>query len=94
MIVFDRYEFSWPASISGSFQATVELANKDKVHLESCIEDLTASNRQAARDRDEISQRFVTARERVVELEDCLKQAEQELKRNAEALRVCLILVR
>ncbi|KAA0197941.1 hypothetical protein FBUS_05513 [Fasciolopsis buskii] len=73
---------------SRTLRATVELANKDKVHLESCIEDLTASNRQAARDRDEISQRFVTARERVVELEDCLKQAEQELKRNAEALRM------
>ncbi|KAF5395988.1 hypothetical protein PHET_11331, partial [Paragonimus heterotremus] len=68
--------------------ATVELANKDKVHLEACIEDMTAANRQAIREREELVQRSASLRERLLEVEDKLKQAEHEIKRNTETIRV------
>ncbi|VEL37273.1 unnamed protein product [Protopolystoma xenopodis] len=69
-------------------QATVELANKDKVHLESCIEDLTAAHRQVVRDRDDLSSRNTGLRDRITELEGETKQLDNEVKRNAESLRV------
>ncbi|CAL8095609.1 unnamed protein product [Calicophoron daubneyi] len=70
-----------------TLRATVELANKDKVHLESCIEDLTAAHRQAARDRDEMAQRCKALNDQLSDLETGLKQADIDMKRGAEALR-------
>ncbi|VDN26957.1 unnamed protein product [Dibothriocephalus latus] len=67
--------------------STVEVANKDKLKLESCIEELTTANRQLARDRDDLSHRHSVSRERAAELEAENRALDAEVKRNAESLR-------
>ncbi|KAM7540768.1 hypothetical protein Aperf_G00000041777 [Anoplocephala perfoliata] len=64
--------------------ADIDLANKDKVKLEGCIEDLTAANRQLIRDRDDCTHRHTLARERITELEADLGSLEADVKRQTE----------
>ncbi|BHF58848.1 hypothetical protein SprV_0100180300 [Sparganum proliferum] len=72
---------------NANLRNTVELANKDKVKLESCIEELTTANRQLARDRDDLTHRHSMSRERAAELEAENRALDAEVKRNAETLR-------
>ncbi|CAH8616035.1 unnamed protein product [Dicrocoelium dendriticum] len=83
--LLDRQEKS--AEEANSLRATVDLANKDKAHLEACIEDLTASHRQVVRERDELVQRSSALREHMMDLESTLKDVESELKRTNEMIR-------
>ncbi|VDN97278.1 unnamed protein product [Rodentolepis nana] len=69
------------ASENETLKTNIDLANKDKVKLEACIEDLTAANRQLIRDRDDCTHRHSLARERIVELESDLRTMEAEVKR-------------
>lgn len=64
------------------------MANKDKVKLEALIEDLTASNRQLVRDRDDVTHRHTVARERIAELEADVRSIEADLKRQTEVANV------
>ncbi|EUB64513.1 Centrosomal protein [Echinococcus granulosus] len=68
-----------------SLKSDIDLANKDKIKLEALIEDLTASNRQLVRDRDDVTHRHTVARERIAELEAALRSLETDLKRQTEA---------
>ncbi|CAH8522103.1 unnamed protein product [Schistosoma margrebowiei] len=70
-----------------SLRATVELANKDKVHLESCIEEMSSAHRQSLREREDLVQRSNGLHERNIELDAENKKLDLEVKRNAEALR-------
>ncbi|KAL5111956.1 hypothetical protein TcWFU_004367 [Taenia crassiceps] len=65
-------------------KTNIDLANKDKVKLEALIEDLTASNRQLARDREDVTHRHSVARERIAELEADVRSIEADLKRQIE----------
>ncbi|VDK20611.1 unnamed protein product [Taenia asiatica] len=67
-----------------SLKTNIDLANKDKVKLEALIEDLTASNRQLARDREDVTHRHTVARERIAELEADVRSIEADLKRQTE----------
>ena len=69
-------------------QASIDLANRDKVKLETSIENLTAANRQLVRDRDDITHRHSLARERIAELEADTRSLEVELKRQTDASHV------
>uniref|UniRef100_A0A5K3FC40 Cytospin-A n=2 Tax=Mesocestoides corti TaxID=53468 RepID=A0A5K3FC40_MESCO len=71
---------------NAALRSNIDLASKDKVKLEACIEDLTAANRQLVRDRDEVAHRYSLARERIAELEADQRSLEAEVKRGAEAL--------
>ncbi|CDS41403.1 centrosomal protein of 135 kda [Echinococcus multilocularis] len=68
-----------------SLKSNIDLANKDKMKLEALIEDLTASNRQHVRDREDVTHRHTVARERIVELEAALRSLETDMKRQTEA---------
>uniref|UniRef100_A0A0V0J2V1 Uncharacterized protein n=1 Tax=Schistocephalus solidus TaxID=70667 RepID=A0A0V0J2V1_SCHSO len=72
---------------NANLRNTVELANKDKLKLESCIEELTTANRQLARDRDDLTHRHSMSRERAAELEAENRALDAEVKRNVETLR-------
>nr|CAH8843200.1 unnamed protein product [Trichobilharzia regenti] len=74
-------------SLITKYKATVELANKDKVHLESCIEEMSSAHRQALREREDLVQRSNGLHERNIELDAENKKLDLEVKRNAEALR-------
>ncbi|VDM21472.1 unnamed protein product, partial [Hydatigera taeniaeformis] len=63
----------------------IDLASKDKTKLEALIEDLTASNRQLVRDREDVTHRHMVARERIAELEADVRSTEADLKRQTEA---------
>ncbi|KAM3187808.1 hypothetical protein ACTXT7_001585 [Hymenolepis weldensis] len=67
-----------------TLKANIDLANKDKVKLEECIEDLTAANRQLIRDRDDCTHRHTLAREKIAELESDLRTMEADVKRQAD----------
>ncbi|CAI2727222.1 unnamed protein product [Schistosoma spindalis] len=74
-------------SLITKYKATVELANKDKVHLESCIEEMSSAHRQSLREREDLVQRSNGLHERNIELDAENKKLDLEVKRNAEALR-------
>ncbi|CAH8514012.1 unnamed protein product [Heterobilharzia americana] len=74
-------------SLITKYKSTVELANKDKVHLESCIEEMSSAHRQALREREDLVQRSNGLHERNIELDAENKKLDLEVKRNAEALR-------
>lgn len=71
-------------SLTSLLQANIDLANKDKVKLEECIEDLTAANRQLIRDRDDCTHRHTLAREKIAELESDLRTMEADVKRQTD----------
>lgn len=56
--------------------------------MEALIEDLTASNRQLVRDRDDVTHRHTVARERIAELEADVRSIEADLKRQTEVANV------
>lgn len=56
--------------------------------MESCIEELSSTQRQIVRERDDLLQRLASFREKSTELEECLKAAEHESQRTTENLRV------